>query len=196
MLTKARLLGQKWVTILLAVEAALYLVFSPVFGIIADYTTARRVPYLVGLLLLAASVGLQTAAHSVAMYVAGRALQGASAAAVWVIGLALVVDTVDTNRVGEYFGYISWAMSFGALLGPILGGIVFEFGGYYVSIADSTLRKFKKLLSDTLFGIRAGTEVRSQFERHIGNANLLSFYRQYLEWLLGLLASTYAVDSR
>jgi predicted MFS family arabinose efflux permease len=50
------------------------------------------------------------------MYIAGRALRGASAAAVWVIGLALVVDTVDTLKVGEYMGYVSWAMSFGALV--------------------------------------------------------------------------------
>jgi MFS family permease len=126
-------LGQKWITILLAVEAALYLVFSPIFGIIADYTTARRTPYLVGLILLATSMALQTASHSVGMYISGRALQGASAAAVWVIGLALVVDTVDSNKVGEYFGYVSWAISLGALMGPILGGVVYDTGGYYVS---------------------------------------------------------------
>ena len=75
-------LGQGWVTILLAVEEAFYLVFSPIFGIISDYTTARRMPYLVGLILLATSMALQTASHSVGKYVAGRALQGASATAV------------------------------------------------------------------------------------------------------------------
>jgi MFS family permease len=67
------------------------------------------------------------------MYIAGRELQGASAAAVWVVGLALVVDTVDTLKVGEYMGYVSWAMSFGALMGPILGGVVYDTAGYYVS---------------------------------------------------------------
>ena len=90
-------------------------------------------PFLVGLLLLATSMALQTASHSVGMYLAGRALQGASAAAVWVIGLALVVDTVDSNKLGEYLGYVSWAMSLGALMGPILGGVVYDSGGYYVS---------------------------------------------------------------
>lgn len=65
------------------------------------------------------------------MYIGGRALQGLSAAIVYVVGLAIVVDTVEPGRVGEYMGYVSLAMSIGTLLGPVLGGVVYDTGGYY-----------------------------------------------------------------
>lgn len=58
-------------------------------------------------------------------------MQGASAANVYVVGLALLVDTVDSTRIGECMGYVSLAMSVGTLMGPILGGVVYETGGYY-----------------------------------------------------------------
>lgn len=58
-------------------------------------------------------------------------MQGASAAVVYVVGLSVVIDTMDSSIVGEYMGYVSLAMSLGALLGPIFGGVVYEAGGYF-----------------------------------------------------------------
>jgi len=116
---------------LLAVEAAFYLSFSPIIGYIADHTAARRLPYLFGLVLLAASMAMQIASHSTGLYVAGRALQGASAAVVYVVGLALVIDTAPAKQIGQYMGYVAMAMTVGILLGPILGGVVYDTAGYY-----------------------------------------------------------------
>jgi MFS family permease len=68
--------------------------------------------------------------QSITVLVVARALQGVSAAVVWSCGLALVADTVDSRRIGHILGYIYLAMSLGLLLGPLLGGIVFERAGY------------------------------------------------------------------
>ena len=62
---------------------------------------------------------------SVGVIIAGRILQGTSAAVVWTCGLALLADTVGQEDVGQAMGYVGLAMSLGLLVGPLLGGVVF-----------------------------------------------------------------------
>ncbi|KAF9636219.1 Major facilitator superfamily [Lasiodiplodia theobromae] len=121
---------QRWNSILIAVYGASLLAFSPICGWFADNTTTRRLPLLSGLLALAASTVMLNIGGSIAVLVAGRLLQGASAAVVWVVGLALLVDTVGQTDVGQAMGYVSMAMSLAVLLAPLLGGVVLEHGGY------------------------------------------------------------------
>jgi predicted MFS family arabinose efflux permease len=40
-------------------------------------------------------------ARNISLLVIGRLLQGASASIVWTVGLALLVDTVGQNEIGE-----------------------------------------------------------------------------------------------
>ncbi|KAF4550694.1 MFS-type transporter-like protein 33 [Elsinoe fawcettii] len=122
---------QRWTSVLLAVYGAALLVGSPICGWWADRTTSRKGPLLMGLLALAGATGILTAGNSIAVLVVGRLLQGASAAVVWVVGLALVADTVGPEDVGNAMGYIGLAMSFGVLLSPLIGGVVFERAGYF-----------------------------------------------------------------
>lgn len=122
---------QSWVSILLAVYGAALLVGSAIWGWAADKTSSRRGPFLAGLILLIAATGMLCDGSSVAVIVAGRALQGASSAVVWVTGLVIVCDTVGQRHVGEHMGYIALAMSLGVMLAPLLGGIVYDRAGYY-----------------------------------------------------------------
>ena len=62
---------------------------------------------------------------SIGILIAGRILQGTSAAVVWVTGLALLADTVGQKDAGQAMGYVGLAMSLGILVGPLLGGVVF-----------------------------------------------------------------------
>lgn len=63
-------------------------------------------------------------AKVISVLVIARTLQGLSAAAVWTIGLALIVDTVGKAQAGAAMGIVSIAMTAGTLLGPFIGGIV------------------------------------------------------------------------
>lgn len=65
------------------------------------------------------------------MLIIGRLLQGISAAVVWVVGLAMLVDTVGRNNIGQSMGIVTAATSAGVFLAPLLGGIVYDNGGYY-----------------------------------------------------------------
>ena len=122
---------QTWTSILLAVYGAALLVASPICGWFADRSTSRRLSLLLGLLMLAGSTVLLTVGSSIGIFVAGRVLQGLSAAVVWVVGLALLSDTVEPQELGYWIGYIGLAMSMAMLAAPLLGGVVFDRGGYY-----------------------------------------------------------------
>lgn len=73
---------QYWVSILIAIYGAALLVCSPIFGWLADRSSSRRSPLLLGLLALLGSTVLINVGSSTAILAVGRILQGASAAVV------------------------------------------------------------------------------------------------------------------
>lgn len=102
-----------------------------VWGYLADRIHNRRVPMLIGLVVLCGATVFLCLGRTLALFMVGRALQGISAALTWTVGLALVVDTVDKEHVGKAMGWISTACSLGILVAPLLGGVVYGKGGYY-----------------------------------------------------------------
>jgi MFS family permease len=122
---------QYWISILLAIYGAALLITAPFCGWLADRSSSRRTPLLLGLLALAGSTVMLCVGRSIGVIAAGRVLQGMSAAVVWVVGLALLVDTVGGDQIGQAMGYVGLAMSLAVLLAPLLGGVVFERAGYY-----------------------------------------------------------------
>ncbi|KAJ4988122.1 MFS amine [Stagonosporopsis vannaccii] len=121
---------QYWVSVLIAIYGASLLAFSPICGWLADRGASRRSPLVLGLLALTGSTVLLQIGNSTGILVAGRVLQGASAAVVWVIGLALLADTVPQENLAQAMGYVSLGMSLGTLVSPLLGGVVFDRAGY------------------------------------------------------------------
>jgi MFS family permease len=121
---------QHWTAILLACYNAALVVGSPVAGFYADHTSSRRWPFVLGLVALCASTLLLCLGKTIALLVVGRILQGLSAAIVWSVGLALLVDTVGRD-VGFAMGWVNIAMSVGLLISPVIGGAVYAAAGYY-----------------------------------------------------------------
>ncbi|KAJ6444679.1 major facilitator superfamily domain, general substrate transporter [Purpureocillium lavendulum] len=122
---------QHLISISLAVFGVSVLVFSPIWGVLADRIQSRRGPMLAGLFLLGASTLLLTLMSNVTMLIVGRVLQGATGALTWAVGLALVVDTVDPKHLGQAMGWIGTALSWASLSAPLLGGVVYGKGGWY-----------------------------------------------------------------
>lgn len=121
---------QHWVSIFIAIYGAALLGFSPLFGWLADRSSSRRAPLLLGLMTLLGATVLLNIGSNVGLFIAGRILQGASAAVVWTVGLALLADTVPQEHLAQAMGYVSLGMSLGILIAPLLGGVVFDNGGY------------------------------------------------------------------
>ena len=93
--------------------------------------SSRRVPLLLGLVALAASTSLLCVGTSVGLWAAGRFCQGISAAVVWAVGFALMRDTIPPEKFGRVSGILGMASNVGSMTGPLLGGILYQRGGYY-----------------------------------------------------------------
>lgn len=111
-------------------EAAVALVCCPIFGYLVDVSRTRQYPFFLGLILLGASMGMLSVAHTVWLFVVARLLQGGATAMVAVAGLALMTDTVEFDNLGQTIGYLGSAITLGFLLGPLLGGLVYNAAGY------------------------------------------------------------------
>lgn len=111
-------------------EAGVSLICCPIFGYLADISNRRQSPFLLGLVLLGASMTMLTLAHTVWLFVVARFLQGGATAMVSVAGLALLTDSVEFGNLGQTIGYLGSAITLGFLLGPLLGGLVYNVAGY------------------------------------------------------------------
>lgn len=102
---------QSHVSALLAAYAGASVLFSPPAGIIADRVSTRQAPFLIGLVALLAATLMLFLGQTVAVLTVARILQGTSAAIVWTIGLALVLDTVGPENLGKTIGSVRVSLS-------------------------------------------------------------------------------------
>ncbi|KAI0201467.1 major facilitator superfamily domain-containing protein [Astrocystis sublimbata] len=121
---------QSYVSNLLAAYAGASVLSSLPAGWIADRTQSRQVPFLCGLAALLAATIMLALGQNIAMLVTARILQGVSAAVVWTIGLAMVLDTVGPQDLGKVIGTIFSIISVGQLMAPVIGGVLYEKTGY------------------------------------------------------------------
>lgn len=68
---------------------------------------------------------------SLPVLLAARILEGFSAAIVGTLGSALLTDAFGAEHIGKAMGYTSLAVSSALLLGPAIGGLLYEYGGYF-----------------------------------------------------------------
>lgn len=101
------------------------------FGFFADQSRLRTLPFVLGLIALAVSTALFGFGTTFPALLVARALQGLSASAVWVVGLAIVADSVPPERVGAAMGQTTIGLTWGFILGPMMGGYMYEYLGWY-----------------------------------------------------------------
>ena len=100
-------------------------------GFFADRSTSRQAPFLAGLALTFVATILFATSKAPGLLVLARCLQGASAGIVYTVGLALLIDTVGREALGQWMGFVMIGFNIGLLLGPMLGGIIYTKLGYW-----------------------------------------------------------------
>jgi len=121
---------QSYTSGLLAAYAGASVLFSPLAGYLADKTSTRQGPFLLGLTALLLATVMLFLGQSVAVLAIARIFQGISAAFVWTIGLALCLETVGPENLGKTIGSIFSFISVGNLVSPLLGGVLYEKTGF------------------------------------------------------------------
>lgn len=94
---------------LLAAYAGASLLFSPVAGFVADKTSTRQGPFLIGLAALMLATVLLFLGSNIPVLLVARILQGISGAVVWTIGMAMCLETVGPENLGKTIGSVSVA---------------------------------------------------------------------------------------
>src|SRR5262245_21016954 len=107
-------------------------------GAVSD-RIGRKVPLVAGMLVLAASTAVFAVAGSLPWLFTARMLQGAADAVTWVVGLALVADVYAPQERGRVIGYVMSGTSFGTMIGPSIGGWLYEAGGLKLPFAFVTV---------------------------------------------------------
>ena len=89
----------------------------------------RKLPLVAGALVLVGSTLLFAYADSLMWLFAARLAQGAADAVTWVVGFALVADRFGPAERGRVMGLVMAGSNFGFMIGPTLGGWLYEAGG-------------------------------------------------------------------
>jgi multidrug resistance protein len=97
-------------------------------GAISD-RIGRRLPLVTGMLGLAGATLLFGAADSLPALFAARLVQGAADGVTWVVGFALIADLYGPEERGRMMGYVMSGTSLGIMIGPSVGGWLYEAGG-------------------------------------------------------------------
>lgn len=89
----------------------------------------RRWPLVGGAVLLSAATVIFAIAGSLPVLFVARLAQGAADAVTWVVGFALLADLYASEERGRAMGWVMSATTFGFMIGPTLGGWLYESGG-------------------------------------------------------------------
>jgi MFS family permease len=121
-------------------------------GYLADGSVSKSRPFLVGIGVMLIATLLFFLSTDPYLIIFARALQGASEALVWVSGIAFLVSQVDEANLGVCMGYTILGATMGELIGPLLGGYLYEKLGHWavfgvvevLIVADIVLRLLVK----------------------------------------------------
>lgn len=158
---------------LIASYAAGLIISSVPIGIMGGIVKSRKVPLLICLIFLAGSLILFWLSTSFPVLVIARILQGFSGTAIWTLGMALICDTVPTERIGTIIGYVMIGWSIGTVAGPLAGGLLYDSLGYHsvfvfaliltgldfffrLAIPDSLIEKQDTLVIETVQEAKTG----------------------------------------
>jgi len=97
-------------------------------GAVSD-RIGRKTPLVGGLMALAAATFLFAFGHGLLWLFAARLVQGAADAVTWVVGLALIADLYGPADRGRVMGMVMSGTGVGFMIGPSLGGWLYEVGG-------------------------------------------------------------------
>lgn len=121
--------SQSQIGILFSSYALALFVATPFFGALSD-KVGRKKLLVWGLIALAVTTLLYAFASSFWVLVLARLLQGFAAAIPWTAGLALLAEVFTKEERGKAMGLAMSGQAGGVLLGPPIGGWLYDLGGY------------------------------------------------------------------
>ncbi len=184
-----------WGGVMSTVFAVMQFLFGPVIGNLSD-RYGRRPVLLISLAVMAADYVVMAVAGSIWLLLAGRVVGGITAATQSTAS-AYMADIAEPEKRAQYFGLIGAAFGIGFVIGPLVGGVLGEYGTRAPFWAAAALAAANGLLGFFVLRETVTDEIRRPFDWR--RANPLGAFRalgQLPGIRRGLLhASTHAVSS-
>jgi multidrug resistance protein len=120
--------GPTLIGLLFASFGVSLLVLSIPMGAISDRIGRKR-PMISGLALLAGSTIAFAYAESLPMLFGARLMQGAADGMTWIVGFAMIADLYGPEERGRAMGLAMAGSTLGIIIGPVIGGWLYEIGG-------------------------------------------------------------------
>ncbi|MHA2249557.1 MAG: MFS transporter [Candidatus Kariarchaeaceae archaeon] len=114
--------------IIAAAYGITYVIFSPIYGNFAD-KKGKKITIVIGLVGFTISNIIYIIATLIGNYLLillARAIEGAFSAAIFPAAISMVSDLVPENERGKNIGYVTAGNGVGLIIGPVLGGYLFE----------------------------------------------------------------------
>ncbi|OSX67899.1 hypothetical protein POSPLADRAFT_1130162 [Postia placenta MAD-698-R-SB12] len=105
--------------------------FTPPIAQLSERFNARKIPLLIGQVALIGAQIMLMLAPSYWLMVLARVFQGLSSSVIWVVGLALLCDTVPEKTVARQLGIAMSGLSIGFLVGPPVAGALYNSFGFH-----------------------------------------------------------------
>jgi MFS transporter, DHA1 family, solute carrier family 18 (vesicular amine transporter), member 1/2 len=101
---------------------------TPIFGVLGSRVGGKPI-VIIGVVLSGAATLLFWLGPTLFLAFVARIFQGAASAATWTAGLGLIAEHYVENRV-QMMGFALAGSTAGSVLGPLLGGVLCQAGGY------------------------------------------------------------------
>ncbi|KAL4789293.1 MFS general substrate transporter [Aspergillus venezuelensis] len=120
-------------SVVLSLNALVSIAIAPFTGNLAD-----RVGWKNGLMLWSCAVNVVGTAltawsSTLAILIIGRLLQTLAGSMIWIAGMAILGNSVGSERLASAFSFCTLFVSAGALSGPAISGALFEVASYSVT---------------------------------------------------------------
>ncbi len=159
---------------LMFVYACMQFFFAPVLGNLSD-AYGRRPVLLISVTVLGCNYLIMGFAETLAVLFAGRIISGIGAATYSTCN-ACIADTTPPEQRAQYFGMMGAAFGMGFVIGPVLGGLLGEFGSRMPFFATAALIFANLLLGLFLLPESLKPEHRRTFEP--ARANPFAAFRE------------------
>ncbi len=172
-----------WVTLFGVVWATMQFFCSPLLGMLSD-RIGRRPVVLISNFATAVDYAIMALSPNVWWLFAGRIISGGATASISVAS-AYIADVTEPEKRAKAYGYIGAAFGFGFIAGPLIGGLLGNYGPrltFWVAAGFSLANFLYGLfvLPESLAPEHRSTSLEWKRANPLGSLKLLSRHRELL----------------
>ncbi len=128
-------INERIVSWIFTIYILFFMIGTPLMAKLSD-TYGRKTIYILDVFLFAVGSAITVSSTSIETLLIGRAIQGFGAGGIFPVASAFIGDTFPPEKRGGALGLIGSVWGFSGLLGPILGGLLLNYGWQWLFIIN------------------------------------------------------------